>query len=130
MVAMGHVLDRVIGSDAAGIVKRVGKEVSRLKVGDRVVVLTRAAMRTTVRVDERLPQKIPDNMSMASASTLPTVFVTAYQVLIETARLQKGETILIHSAAGGKSILTPLFTPRTARLFPEVVKFEANIYGL
>jgi NADPH:quinone reductase-like Zn-dependent oxidoreductase len=102
MVAMGHVTDRAIGSDAAGVVKRVGAGVSRLRVGDRVAVLQRGAMRTNLRVDSSIPQKLPDDISLEDGATIPTVFVTAYHALIETAHLERGETVLIHRASGGE----------------------------
>ena len=102
MVAMGHVTDRAIGSDAAGVVKQVGAGVTRLSVGDRVAVLQRGAMRTTLRVDSSIPQKLPDNISIEDGATLPTVFVTAYHALVEVARLERGESVLIYRASGGE----------------------------
>lgn len=102
MVAMGFVPDLVIGSDAAGVVSRIGTKVKKLSVGDRVALIQVGAMRTNIRIDESLPQKLPDAMSMEHGSTLPTIYVTAYQSLIEIGRLEKEETVLIHSAAGGK----------------------------
>src|SRR3954468_21043929 len=101
MVAMGFVPDLVIGSDAAGVVSRIGTEVKKLGVGDRVALIRVGAMRTNIRIDESLPQKLPDTMSMEHGSTLPTIYVTAYQSLIEIGRLEKEETVLIHSATGG-----------------------------
>jgi NADPH:quinone reductase-like Zn-dependent oxidoreductase len=102
MVAMGHVSDRAIGSDVAGVVKRVGAGVSRVSIGDRVAVFQPRAMCTTLRVDGSLLQKLPRDMSIENGATIPTAFVTAYHALIEIARLKSGESILIHRAVGGK----------------------------
>lgn len=45
--------------------------------------------------------KIPDDMSFGFAASLPVVFCTAYYALVHVAHLKQGESILIHSAAGG-----------------------------
>lgn len=104
MIAMGYVKDLVIGSDAAGIVTSIGSGVTRFNVGDRVAVLHKGAMRTTLRVDVSIPQRLPENLSMEEGATLPTIYVTAYHAMVEVARLQKGESVLIHRASGGKSL--------------------------
>jgi NADPH:quinone reductase-like Zn-dependent oxidoreductase len=116
MTAMGHVTDRAIGGDAAGIVTRVGAGVSRLSVGDRVAVLHRGAMRTTLRVDGSIPQKLPEDISMQDGATLPTIYVMAYHILVEVARLQKGDSVLIHRASGGELILAQIESASIWRL--------------
>nr|POE87424.1 highly reducing polyketide synthase azab [Quercus suber] len=101
MVSMGIVPDNAIGCDAAGIVTRTGSKVSDLKPGDRVACITLGAYRNLIRTPGSLLQKLPSQMSFEDAATLPTVYVTAYQSLIEIGRLQAAETVLIHAAAGG-----------------------------
>jgi NADPH:quinone reductase-like Zn-dependent oxidoreductase len=105
MIAMGYVKDTMIGSDAAGVVTSIGSGVTRFNVGDRVAVIQKGAMRTTLRVDASIPQRIPENLSMEEGASLPTIYATAYHAMIEVARLQKGESVLIHRASGGKSLL-------------------------
>ena len=102
MIAMGSVPDTVFGIDAAGVVKRVGSLVTALHVGDRVALIQLGAMRTTLRIHESIPQILPDYMSIEQGASLSTVYVTAYQSLFEIAKLEKGESVLIHSAAGGE----------------------------
>ncbi|KAI1485411.1 hypothetical protein F5X96DRAFT_690651 [Biscogniauxia mediterranea] len=57
--------------------------------------------RTLVRARAFQVVKIPDTMSFTDAAAIPTAFCTAYPSLCNVSRLQKGESILIHSAAGG-----------------------------
>lgn len=102
MIAMGQVPDTVIGVDTAGIVRRTGEKVTLLKTGDRVALPCFGGMRNIIRVPEKHPQKIPDRMSLEEASTIPIIYMTAYQSLVEIGRLEKGETLLVHAAAGGK----------------------------
>ena len=57
-------------------------------------------MRTKVRVDADLVQRLPDTTGFEQGAALPVVLMAAYQSLIETARLVKGERVLIHGASG------------------------------
>lgn len=109
MVSMGGVADTELGLDAAGIVKRVGKNVTLVRKGDRVATFQPGAYRTLLRTHQSLVAKLPDDISMEAGASLPTVYVTAYQALCVAARLTPGETVLIHSAAGGESISTTIF---------------------
>jgi hypothetical protein len=102
MVSMGLVADKELGLDAAGVVTRVGPDVTTIKPGDRVATFCMGAYRTFLRTPESLVAEIPEQMSYEEAASLPCVYVTAYRALVEVAHLMKGETILIHSAAGGK----------------------------
>jgi NADPH:quinone reductase-like Zn-dependent oxidoreductase len=101
MISMGIVPDTILGADAAGIITKVGANVKHLQPGDRVACVYLGAYRNKIRLHSSLPQKIPVDMTFEDASTLLTVHCTAYQSLVEIGRLQAGETILIHSAAGG-----------------------------
>ncbi|KAI6501122.1 Type I Iterative PKS [Pyricularia oryzae] len=104
MVAMGELANNILGYEGAGVVTHVGSEVADVEVGDRVIVVWNAdnnCLQTRTRVPRELLAKIPDGMSFAEAASIPVVFVTAYFCLYEVARLQPGETILVHAAAGG-----------------------------
>lgn len=104
MVAMGELVNNILGYEGAGLVTHVGSEVTDVKVGDRVVFVWNGAnncLQTRTRVPQDLLAKIPDSMSFEEAASIPVVFVTAYFCLFEVARLQAGETILVHAAAGG-----------------------------
>ncbi|KAK5652872.1 hypothetical protein OQA88_9538 [Cercophora sp. LCS_1] len=103
MVAMGQLKSRVMGYDCAGILRRVGPVASKngYKVGDRVSVLLRGHYASRTRVHWTSAVAIPDSMSFEVAASLPTQYVAAYVSLYDTARLEKGETVLIHSGTGG-----------------------------
>ncbi|KAL9085033.1 MAG: hypothetical protein Q9165_007774 [Trypethelium subeluteriae] len=101
MVSMGLVPDKVLGLDAAGIIKSTGARVTSVKPGDRVATFFVGAYANLIHTHESLVNKIPDHMSLEEGASIPTVYGTAYQSLIEIGRLSRGETILIHSAAGG-----------------------------
>ena len=87
--------------DCAGIVTRVGAEVQSIKVGDRVCAMAFRSMKTYPRSYEWSTVKIAHSLSFEAACAVVLPGTTAIQSLIEVARLQKGEKVLIHSATGG-----------------------------
>jgi NADPH:quinone reductase-like Zn-dependent oxidoreductase len=103
MVAMGQLKSKVMGYDCAGVVKRVsaGAAAMGYRPGDRVTVLLRGHYGNRTRVHWSSVVQIPNDMSFETAASLPTQYVTAYLSLYDIARLQPGETVLIHSATGG-----------------------------
>lgn len=101
MVAMGQVPDTMIGADCSGIVTRVGSKVTKFKLGDKVMTWKLGCYQTYVRSPGVMFQHIPDEMTFEVAASLPTIYCTSYHALYDCARLRKGESILIHAAAGG-----------------------------
>ena len=101
MVAMGQLPEKVLGQECAGVIHSVGSKVQDMKAGDRVCCLVGGAYKTYVRCHRSAVSKIPDDYSFASTAALPVVYCTAYYSLFNIGRLKKGESILIHSAAGG-----------------------------
>ncbi|KAE8406292.1 hypothetical protein BDV37DRAFT_292236 [Aspergillus pseudonomiae] len=102
LVSLGQLESNQMGLECAGVVVRVGNSCRRIKVGDRVVALHSSAFSTLVRIPERGPVAvIPTGMSYADAASIPVSFVTSYITLRQAASLQSGESILIHSGAGG-----------------------------
>lgn len=105
MIAMGEHLAYSLGNEAAGVVTRVGSDVPDLHVGDRVVYMcgfeSVGCFHTYGRVQWQNVVKIPDNLSFEDVAGLPCVYSTVIYGLYDIARLAKGETILIHAAAGG-----------------------------
>jgi acyl transferase domain-containing protein len=89
------------GSEGAGVVLEVGPDVSLVAVGDRVMGIFPAAFGPVVVTDQRAVVRIPAGLSFVQAAGIPIVFLTAYYGLFELARLQGGERVLIHAAAGG-----------------------------
>ena len=103
MVAMGQVSGKAMGFECAGVVTRVGPGAASqgFKTGDRVAMLLRGHYSNLVRLNWTSAVHIPDDMSFEVAATLPMSYTTAYVSLYDMARLQKGETVLIHAATGG-----------------------------
>jgi NADPH:quinone reductase-like Zn-dependent oxidoreductase/NAD(P)-dependent dehydrogenase (short-subunit alcohol dehydrogenase family) len=89
------------GYEAAGIVRRVGPKVSKFVVGDRVVGIGSDLFSTTTTNSEVCWERLPDNLSFNEGASLPLVFVTALYALRDVGRLSKGQSVLIHSGAGG-----------------------------
>ncbi|KAK4163340.1 putative polyketide synthase [Cladorrhinum sp. PSN259] len=103
MVAMGQLKSWVMGYDCAGVITRVGPAAASqgYKTGDRVSVLLRGHYASRVRIHWTSAVQIPDSMSFETAASLPTQYVAAYVSLYDNAKLQKNETVLIHSGTGG-----------------------------
>lgn len=98
---MGLVPNTVLGLDAAGTIKRVGPKVTLVKPGDRVATFCPGAFKNLLRTHETLVQRLPEDMTFEDGASLPCIYITAYQSLIEVGRLSQGESVLIHSATGG-----------------------------
>lgn len=90
-----------LGLEAAGRVARCGPGVTVPAVGDAVTVVGPACLARYARVDARLAVPRPAGLAVADAAGLAIVFLTAWHALHHQARLQPGETVLVHSAAGG-----------------------------
>lgn len=101
MVSMGQITEPALGAECSGIVSRVGPGVSKYKPGDRVMTWLLGTFSNFIRTPESMIQPVPDGMSFEVAASIPVVYATAYHGLVDAGRLTKGETILIHSAAGG-----------------------------
>ncbi|KAI0550654.1 hypothetical protein F4679DRAFT_594564 [Xylaria curta] len=101
MIAMGQIQHPSLGYEASGIIRHVGAKVTKFAPGDRVIYMGLGAMRTSIRAPESCVHTLPSNMTLEEGVTIPIAYATAYQSLIEVARLQKGESVLIHAAAGG-----------------------------
>ncbi len=90
-----------IGMEFSGTVVTAGEGVDDLRPGDRVMGIASAAFATHVVVTRAGVTKIPDDLDLVAASTVPVVFLTAWYAMVELGRIRPGETILIHGAAGG-----------------------------
>ncbi len=98
----GHPRDlRWFGDDFAGVVERVGDDVRAFRAGDAVAGMAPYAFQAYAITRAGMVFTIPAGMSFAGAATLPTAFFTAHYALTHLARMQAGERILIHAAAGG-----------------------------
>ncbi|KAK3936136.1 hypothetical protein QBC46DRAFT_296752 [Diplogelasinospora grovesii] len=90
--------------ECAGTVVQVGSEVTGFSVGDRVVAMAPSHFQTYQTLPEWACHKLLDTEAFDVSATLPLVYSTAIYALHDRARIQAGETILIHSGAGGVGI--------------------------
>lgn len=105
LTSLGQLDETLIGNECSGIITRLGPDAdtatSGLKVGDRVCAIADNRFGSKVFSRWSNAALIPDAMSFEEAATIPYIWSTAYHGLIDLARIEKGESILIHSATGG-----------------------------
>ena len=90
------------GAEAAGIVEAVGDDVSHVAPGARVtVLLSYGAFASKIVAPAERIFPIAEGMAFEAAAALGVVYQTSYVALVPRARLQPGETLLVHAAAGG-----------------------------
>ncbi len=108
--AAGHAkqpLPAVLGLDMAGVVEGVGPEVTRFRLGDEVYGMVggvgglQGTLAEYVAADASLLAHKPANLSMRQAAALPLVTITAWEGLVDHARVHADQTVLIHAGAGG-----------------------------
>jgi NADPH:quinone reductase-like Zn-dependent oxidoreductase len=99
----------VLGNDVAGVVVRVGPKVRRFKLGDEVYarpdkdrIGTFAELIAINEADVALKPKI---LTMEEAASIPLVALTAWQALVEMARVGRGQKVLVHAGSGGVGII-------------------------
>ena len=101
---------KVIGWDAAGVVRAVGKDVTLFKPGDKVWYagsLLRAGTNSELHVvDERIVGRMPQTLDFAAAAALPLTTITAWELLFDRLNVSEstkpsGATLLVIGAAGG-----------------------------
>jgi NADPH:quinone reductase-like Zn-dependent oxidoreductase len=98
-------LPLILGSDLAGVVTRVGSKVTRFSPGDEVYAHPGQDRIGTfaefIAIDQANVALKPKNLTMEEAASMPLVALTAWQALVERAKLQKGQKVLIHAGSGG-----------------------------
>ena len=102
--ALPQPLPLTLGSDLSGIVAAVGSGVSKLAVGDQVFGVTNTqflgAYAEYAVASAGMIAKKPSALSYTEAASVPVIAVTAWQGLFDHARLEAGQTVVIHGAAG------------------------------
>lgn len=92
----------VPGLEYSGIVKSVGEGIQKFKSGDKIMGITRfGAYSSHINIDSNYIVPLPENWSFEQGAGYLVQGLTAYYGLVYLASIQKGETVLIHSAAGG-----------------------------
>jgi hypothetical protein len=102
LIATGKVRNLGLGIEGSGIVTRVGENAAKLwKKGDRVFGYGVNTFSKFARFSMDAVLQIPENLSFEEAASLIVTYTTVYYAFFETGRLRAGESVLIHSAAGG-----------------------------
>lgn len=90
------------GLDVGGTVAALGAGVEGLAVGDRVAAgLTGGGYAELAVAKAPLVWRLPDGVDTEAGAAFPVAGITAYNILALAARVQPGETVVVHSAAGG-----------------------------
>lgn len=94
------------GLEYAGVIVKVGEAVEDRQIGERVMGVTRfGAYATHLNIDQRYVVSMPEDWDFAEGAAFLVQVLTAYYGLINLGNLQRGQTVLIHSAAGGVGLL-------------------------
>jgi NADPH:quinone reductase-like Zn-dependent oxidoreductase len=102
---IGDKLPLIPGMDAAGVVEKTGAKISKFKVGDPVYAFFTLAGEggyaefAVAKESEAAPK--PKALSYVQAAAVPAAASTAWQALVEIAKLGAGQTVLIHGGSGG-----------------------------
>ncbi len=94
------------GLEGSGIVEEVGADVTVVKPGDRVAYTSQPggyAEESLVKADSLIP--LPENFSFEQGAAFPLQGLTAHYLIHEFRKPQKGDSVLIHAAAGGMGLL-------------------------
>ena len=99
-------LPYIPGLEASGVVEAVGKKVTEVRPGDRVAYtghLGSYSEYTVIDADRLI--KLPKDLSLEQGAAFPLQGMTAHYLLHDFRKLKKGETVLVHAAAGGVGLL-------------------------
>ncbi|NTF34395.1 NADP-dependent oxidoreductase [Rhizobium skierniewicense] len=95
----------ILGHDVAGTVTAVGPGVRQFKIGDEVYARPRdhrvGTFAQRIAIDESDVALKPNNLNWAEAASIPLVGLTAWQALVETGKLCKGQKVFIQAGSGG-----------------------------
>lgn len=100
-------LPSVLGLDMAGIVEEVGPGVTTFNPGDEVYGMVggvgghQGTLAELIAADAGLIAHKPKNLSMRQAAALPLITITAWEGLVDRAKVHADHTVLIHAGAGG-----------------------------
>ena len=93
--------DHLLGDECSGRVVAVGAGVGHVSEGDEVLAIFPGSFAKYVTVPSVFVVRKPAHLSFEDAATIPVTFLTAQYALHHLARLERGERVLIHAAAGG-----------------------------
>ena len=93
------------GSEVAGIISEIGKNVKSLKVGDRIMAVTgHGAFAEEICVPEDKITLVPESMDFITAASMSLTYGTSSYALFQRANIKENDVVLIHGATGGVGI--------------------------
>lgn len=107
------IADSPLGDECAGVISRVGDGVEGVQIGDRVAGVASGGFRSHVVTRAELVVTLPDSVSFTQAAALPIAYLTADYSLHQLAKMSHGNSVLIHSAAGGVGLMAVQLAQRT-----------------
>jgi NADPH:quinone reductase len=129
--------ERILGLEFAGEVYKIGENVTKFQIGDRVFGITAGGGQAEyVNTKESHLAKIPDNLSFIEAACIPEAFITAHDAIFTQGNLKSGETCLIHAVGSGVGLaalqlckannIKVLGTSRSANKLTQCDKFSLD----
>ena len=133
-------LPLILGHDVAGVIINVGKNVKKFKVGDEVYARPSdhriGTFAEFIAINEKDAALKPKNLTMEEAASIPLVALTAWQVLIEKAKITEGQKVFIQAGSGGvgtiaiqlaKYLGATVATTASAKSFDFLQKLGADV---
>ncbi len=94
----------IAGLEAAGEVVGLGEGVTGFAIGDRVMAMCAGGYAEYTTIDQRLAVRVPERLSWEEAAAVPVAYMTEHDALITNARLQAGESVLVHAASSSVGV--------------------------
>lgn len=127
-------LPAVLGIDMAGVVVQPGAGVTAWQPGDEVYAMAggiaglQGTLAEFIAVDARLLARKPARLGMREAAALPLAVITAWEGLVDRARVQPGQTVLVQGGAGGVGhVAVQLARARGAEVFATAAAEDAEL---
>jgi NADPH2:quinone reductase len=127
-------LPAVLGLDMAGIIEQTGPGVTAFEPGDEIYGLVggvgahQGTLAEYIVVDTNLIAHKPKSLSMREAAVMPLITITAWEGLIDHAKVHAGQQVLIHAGAGGVGhIAVQLARAYGAQVFATVSQDKQHI---
>jgi NADPH2:quinone reductase len=128
------VFPAVLGLDLAGVFEEIGNKVTEFRVGDEVYAMGRGigglqgSLATHIAADVDLLALKPQNLSMREAAAMPLTVITAWEGLVDRARVHEGNKVLVHAGAGGVGhVAVQIALALGARVFATVSEDKMRI---
>jgi NADPH:quinone reductase-like Zn-dependent oxidoreductase len=93
-------LPTILGKDVSGVVRAVGGNIRTFKPGERVLAVAEATYAELVVVEGSLLTHLPEGLDLVDAAAIPLVVLTGDQLVKQSARVQRGQTVIVGGALG------------------------------